>query len=57
MQLLLSTLQKFRDWWQSFKHHAAPPGSSARFALQKKLKNIELQEGFPNIKVKRIYLL
>ncbi|KAL9928954.1 rad2 superfamily protein mus201 [Glossina fuscipes fuscipes] len=56
MQLLLSTLQKFRDWWQSFKHHAAPPGSSARFALQKKLKNIELQEGFPNIKVIEAYI-
>uniref|UniRef100_A0A1A9WFY6 XPG N-terminal domain-containing protein n=1 Tax=Glossina brevipalpis TaxID=37001 RepID=A0A1A9WFY6_9MUSC len=55
-QSLLVTLQKFRDWWRSFKHHAKPPGSSARFALQKKLKNIELQEGFPNIKVIEAYV-
>ncbi|XP_013116867.2 DNA excision repair protein ERCC-5 homolog isoform X1 [Stomoxys calcitrans] len=55
-QYILSTLQKFRTWWQSFKNSAAPPGTSARLALQKKLKNIEVHEGFPNVAVVEAYL-
>ncbi|KAM7352013.1 rad2 superfamily protein mus201 [Cochliomyia hominivorax] len=56
IQNILVTLQRFRNWWQSFKTAAAPPGSSARLALQKKLKNIELHEGFPNTAVVEAYL-
>ncbi|XP_073824200.1 rad2 superfamily protein mus201 [Musca autumnalis] len=55
-QNILSTLQKFRSWWQSVKTSAAPPGSSTRAALQKKLKNIDIHEGFPNIAVVEAYL-
>ncbi|XP_037808319.1 DNA repair protein complementing XP-G cells homolog [Lucilia sericata] len=56
IQNILITLQRFRNWWQSFKSTAAPPGTSARLALQKKLKNIELHEGFPNTAVVEAYL-
>lgn len=56
IQSILAALQRFRSWWQSFKSAAAPPGSSARLALQKKLKNIELHEGFPNTAVVEAYL-
>ncbi|XP_065355434.1 DNA excision repair protein ERCC-5 homolog [Calliphora vicina] len=56
MHNILATLQTFRNWWQTFKTAAAPPGSSARLALQKKLKNIELHEGFPNTAVVEAYL-
>ncbi|XP_023303108.2 DNA excision repair protein ERCC-5 [Lucilia cuprina] len=56
IQNILITLQRFRNWWQSFKSTAAPPGTSARLALQKKLKNIEIHEGFPNTAVVEAYL-
>ncbi|XP_075149912.1 rad2 superfamily protein mus201 [Haematobia irritans] len=56
IQNILSTLKKFRSWWQSFKTAASPPGTSARVALQKKLKNIEMHEGFPNVAVVEAYL-
>lgn len=56
MENILATLQRFRNWWQSFKSTVAPPGSSARLALQKKLKNIEIHEGFPNMAVVEAYL-
>lgn len=56
MQTILNTLQRFRNWWQTFKTSSAPPGTSARLALQKKLKNIELYEGFPSTAVVEAYL-
>lgn len=56
LQTILETLQRFRNWWLSFKSAATPPGTSARLALQKKLKNIELNEGFPSIAVIEAYL-
>ncbi|KAH8324109.1 hypothetical protein KR074_000052 [Drosophila pseudoananassae] len=55
-QSVLQTLVKFRDWWQAHKNSNLPPGSSARLALRKKLKNIELHEGFPNGAVVEAYL-
>ncbi|KAH8410635.1 hypothetical protein KR009_007724 [Drosophila setifemur] len=55
-QSVLQTLIKFRDWWQAHKSSNLPPGSSARFSLRKKLKNIELHEGFPNGAVVEAYL-
>ncbi|KAH8335238.1 hypothetical protein KR067_011247 [Drosophila pandora] len=55
-QSVLHTLIKFRDWWQAHKSSNLPPGSSARLALRKKLKNIELHEGFPNGAVVEAYL-
>ncbi|KAH8378088.1 hypothetical protein KR093_009123 [Drosophila rubida] len=56
MQSVLSTLVKFRDWWQSHKNSNLPIGSSARLSLRKKLKNIELHEGFPSSSVVEAYL-
>ncbi|XP_022234861.2 DNA repair protein complementing XP-G cells homolog [Drosophila obscura] len=55
-QSVLATLVRFRDWWQAHKSSNLPPGSSARLALRKKLKNIELHEGFPNMAVVEAYL-
>ncbi|KAH8333552.1 hypothetical protein KR059_000671 [Drosophila kikkawai] len=55
-QSVLQTLTKFRDWWQAHKSSNLPPGSSARLSLRKKLKNIELHEGFPNGAVVEAYL-
>ncbi|KAH8249588.1 hypothetical protein KR032_010665 [Drosophila birchii] len=55
-QSVLQTLTKFRDWWQAHKTSNLPPGSSARLSLRKKLKNIELHEGFPNGAVVEAYL-
>ncbi|XP_039479425.1 DNA excision repair protein ERCC-5 homolog [Drosophila santomea] len=55
-QSVLQTLTKFRDWWQAHKSSNLPPGSSARHSLRKKLKNIELHEGFPNGAVVEAYL-
>ncbi|SPP86244.1 DNA repair protein complementing XP-G cells homolog [Drosophila guanche] len=55
-QSVLATLHRFRDWWQAHKSTSLPPGSSARLALRKKLKNIELHEGFPNMAVVEAYL-
>ncbi|KAH8282757.1 hypothetical protein KR054_009518 [Drosophila jambulina] len=55
-QSVLQTLTKFRDWWQAHKASNLPPGSSARLSLRKKLKNIELHEGFPNGAVVEAYL-
>ncbi|KAH8355841.1 hypothetical protein KR200_001467 [Drosophila serrata] len=55
-QAVLQTLIKFRDWWQAHKSSNLPPGSSARLSLRKKLKNIELHEGFPNGAVVEAYL-
>ncbi|XP_016967615.1 DNA excision repair protein ERCC-5 homolog isoform X2 [Drosophila biarmipes] len=55
-QSVLQTLIKFRDWWQAHKNSNLPPGSSARLSLRKKLKNIELHEGFPNGAVVEAYL-
>ncbi|KAH8273884.1 hypothetical protein KR044_002902 [Drosophila immigrans] len=56
MQSVLSTLVKFRDWWQAHKNSNLPIGSSARLSLRKKLKNIELHEGFPSSSVVEAYL-
>lgn len=53
---VLSTLVKFRDWWQAHKTSNLPIGSSARLALLKKLKNIDLHEGFPSISVIEAYM-
>ncbi|EDW52152.1 GM16947 [Drosophila sechellia] len=55
-QSVLQTLIKFRDWWQAHKSSNLPPGSSARLSLRKKLKNIELHEGFPSGAVVEAYL-
>ncbi|XP_016979633.1 DNA excision repair protein ERCC-5 homolog [Drosophila rhopaloa] len=55
-QSVLQTLVKFRDWWQAHKSSNLPPGNSARLSLRKKLKNIELHEGFPNGAVVEAYL-
>ncbi|XP_017860288.1 PREDICTED: DNA repair protein complementing XP-G cells homolog [Drosophila arizonae] len=56
MQSVLSTLEKFREWWQAHKSSNLPIGSSARLSLLKKLKNIELHEGFPSSSVVEAYL-
>ncbi|XP_060666641.1 DNA excision repair protein ERCC-5 [Drosophila nasuta] len=53
---VLSTLVRFRDWWQAHKNSNLPIGSSARLSLRKKLKNIELHEGFPSSSVVDAYL-
>ncbi|XP_068151835.1 LOW QUALITY PROTEIN: DNA excision repair protein ERCC-5 [Drosophila tropicalis] len=55
-QTVLETLTRFRDWWQAHKNSNLPPGSSARLSLRKKLKNIELHEGFPSTAVVEAYL-
>ncbi|XP_031622856.1 DNA repair protein complementing XP-G cells homolog [Contarinia nasturtii] len=47
---IISSLRKFRDWWQNKAH-----GYKAN-ALRKKLKNIKLTEDFPNIRVVEAYL-
>ncbi|EDW57647.2 DNA excision repair protein ERCC-5 isoform X2 [Drosophila virilis] len=57
MQSVLSTLVRFRDWWQAHKNANIPIGSSARLSLRKKLKNIELHEGFPSSSVVEAYLI
>ncbi|TDG45817.1 hypothetical protein AWZ03_007772 [Drosophila navojoa] len=56
MQSVLSTLERFREWWQAHKSSNLPIGSSARLSLLKKLKNIELHEGFPSSSVVEAYL-
>ncbi|XP_032591615.1 DNA excision repair protein ERCC-5 homolog [Drosophila grimshawi] len=55
-QSVLSTLVKFRDWWQSQHNANIPVGSTARISLRKKLKNINLHEGFPSSSVVEAYL-
>lgn len=49
---LVSSLRKFRDWFQNGKQ----PGPNGKTVLKSKLKNVELFEGFPNINVARAYL-
>lgn len=51
-QSLVSSLRKFRDWFQNGKQ----PGPNGKTVLKSKLKNVELFEGFPNINVARAYL-
>uniref|UniRef100_A0A034VR69 DNA repair protein complementing XP-G cells-like protein n=2 Tax=Bactrocera dorsalis TaxID=27457 RepID=A0A034VR69_BACDO len=53
---VLSTLYRFRDWFKIHKDLAQPTGSSTRLNLRKKLKNIELNDGFPNPAVIEEYL-
>lgn len=45
---VLSSLRKFRDWWKTCKAAL----SSGRSALRSKLKNVQLNEGFPNMNVR-----
>lgn len=51
-QSLLSSLRKFRDWFNAGKS----VGPGGKTVLKNKLKNIELHEGFPNSEVARAYL-
>lgn len=51
-QSMLSSLRKFRDWFQSGKQ----PGVGGKTVLRGKLKNIELIEGFPSVNVLRAYM-
>lgn len=51
---VLSTLYRFRDWFNMHTDLAQPTGSSTRLNLRKKLKNIELNDGFPNPAVRKI---
>lgn len=51
-QSMLSSLRKFRDWFQSGK----PAGPNGRTILRGKLKNVELFDGFPSVNVLRAYL-
>lgn len=51
-QSLVSSLRKFRDWFQNGKQ----PGPGGKTILKSKLRNVELFEGFPNINVARAYL-
>ncbi|XP_011194915.2 DNA excision repair protein ERCC-5 isoform X1 [Zeugodacus cucurbitae] len=51
---VLSALYRFRDWFKTHKDSAQ--GSSIRLNLRKKLKNIELNDGFPNPAVIEAYL-
>lgn len=51
-QALVSSLRKFREWFQNGKH----PGPGGKTVLKSKLKNVELFEGFPNINVAKAYL-
>ncbi|XP_039969610.1 DNA excision repair protein ERCC-5 isoform X2 [Bactrocera neohumeralis] len=53
---VLSTLYRFRDWFKIHKDLTQPTGSSTRLNLRKKLKNIELNDGFPNPAVIEEYL-
>uniref|UniRef100_A0A0K8WIZ2 DNA repair protein complementing XP-G cells n=1 Tax=Bactrocera latifrons TaxID=174628 RepID=A0A0K8WIZ2_BACLA len=53
---VLSTLYRFRDWFKIHKDLAQPTGSSTRLNLRKKLKNIELNDGFPNPAIIEEYL-
>lgn len=53
---VLSTLYRFRDWFNMHTDLAQPTGSSTRLNLRKKLKNIELNDGFPNPAVIEAYL-
>lgn len=51
-QSMLSSLRKFREWFQNGKQ-AGPNGKTI---LKSKLKNVELFEGFPSPNVLRAYL-
>lgn len=51
-QSMLSSLRKFREWFQNGKQD----GSNGRSVLKSKLKNVELFEGFPSMNVLRAYL-
>lgn len=51
-QSLVSSLRKFREWFQTGKQ----PGPNGKTILKSKLKNVELFEGFPNLNVARAYL-
>lgn len=51
-QSMLSSLRKFRDWFNNGKQAT----SSAVSTLRSKLKNIEIFEGFPSVSVLRAYL-
>lgn len=51
-QSLVSSLRKFREWFQNGKQ----PGAGGKTVLKSKLKNVELFEGFPNLNVAKAYL-
>lgn len=51
-QSIVSSLRKFREWFQSGKQS----GPGGKTVLKSKLKNVELFEGFPNINIARAYL-
>lgn len=51
-QSLVSSLRKFREWFQGGKQS----GPGGKTVLKSKLKNVELFDGFPNINVARAYL-
>lgn len=51
-QSMLSSLRKFREWFQSGKQD----GNNGKSVLKSKLKNVELFEGFPSMNVLRAYL-
>lgn len=51
-QSLVSSLRKFRDWFQNGKES----GPSGRTVLKSKLKNVQLFEGFPSVNVAKAYL-
>lgn len=52
-QSMLSSLRKFRDWFNEGKQ----PGVGGKTALRGKLqKNIELIEGFPSVNILRAYM-
>ncbi|XP_020714214.1 DNA repair protein complementing XP-G cells homolog [Ceratitis capitata] len=53
---ILSVLYRFRDWLKRNKDSTQPVGSSTLLNLRKKLKNIELFDGFPNPAVIEAYL-
>lgn len=50
-QSALSSLRKFRDWFQNGKQE-----NLAKKGLKSKLKNIEITSGFPNLNVVKAYL-
>ena len=51
-QSLVSSLRKFREWFQNGKQ----PGPGGRTILKSKLKNVELFEGFPSLNIAKAYL-
>ncbi|XP_067632122.1 DNA excision repair protein ERCC-5 homolog [Eurosta solidaginis] len=53
---VIASLCRFRDWLKTQKDSNHPAGSTSRLNLRKKLKNIELYEGFPNPAVVDAYL-